>query len=83
MSLDECPYKVPSQKKMFNLLAVANMSKENTLRVCWGGVHPVPQKPPFTYLKKIILITMARNVMYIAERSLKKVLKWGVFIDGG
>ena len=51
--LGDCAYQVSSPYKVFNLVAVANMS-EKTPPDLWGDVHPpfgVPRKPPSTYLK--------------------------------
>ena len=48
--LDDCTYQVSSPYKVFNLVAVANMSERNTSKFM-GGVQPpfgVPRKPPFT-----------------------------------
>ena len=39
MCLDDCACKVSSPYKVFNLVAVANMSEKNTSRFI-GGVHP-------------------------------------------
>ena len=39
MCLDDCTYKVASPYKVFNLLAVVNMSQKDTSRFM-GGVHP-------------------------------------------
>ena len=52
--LGDCTYQVSSPYKVFNLVAVANMSEKTPLDL-WGGVHPppfgVPRKPPSTHLK--------------------------------
>ena len=50
--LDDCAYQVSSPYKVFNLIAVANMSEKNTSRSM--GVYTlfgVPRKPPSTHLK--------------------------------
>ena len=39
MCLDDCAYQVSSPYKVFNLVAVDNMSEKNTTRFM-GGVHP-------------------------------------------
>ena len=52
--LDDCAYQVSSPYKVFNLVAVANMSEKNTFRFMGGVYTPLfglPRKPPSTYLK--------------------------------
>ena len=50
--LDDCACKVSSPYKVFNLLAVANMS-EKTPQDLWECTSPfgVPRKPPSIHLK--------------------------------
>ena len=51
MYLDDCAYQVSSPYKVYNLLAVANVS-EKYLRIYGGATFEEPRKPPFTHLKK-------------------------------
>ena len=50
--IDDCTYQVSSPYKVFNLLAVGNMS-EKTPQDLWGLYTPFggQRKPPFIHLK--------------------------------
>ena len=52
MCLGYCAYQVSNPYKVFNLVAVGNMSEKTPLDL-WGCIPPfgVPRKPPSTHLK--------------------------------